>query len=425
MSDTTPTIGRTISAMLLVTGTTIGGGMLALPVATGLNGFLPSLAIMALSCFFMTVTALLLLEATLWFEEGAHMMTMTSKLLGRWGKIISTIVYLFICYASTVAYTAGGGVQVASALNYYFNFDISKDLGAALFLAVFYFVIYLGNRIVGRVNTVLFVAMIAAYVLLVGVGIDEIRLSLLQFRAWKGALFAVPLLLTSFSFQTMVPSLVPYLNRNMKLLRGAVIGGTLFTFAIYAIWQALVLGIIPVNGENGLAQAFTEGVPATVYLRDHAIGSWITAIAEFFAFFAIGTSFLGITFGLVDFLSDGLHIKKEGVGKITLALLVIIPTIVIATQFERAFMIAMDTSGGFGDTVLNGMIPVLMIWVGRYKLGYKSESALPGGKTLLITVFFFFLCAFAIEGASQLGYGNQAPEAFDIYNREEILDESL
>lgn len=417
MSDSAPTLGRILSATFLVTGTTIGGGMLALPVATGLNGFFPSSIVMALCCFFMTATALLLLEATLWFGEGAHMMTMTSALLGRTGKFISTCVYLFICYASIIAYTAGGGAQVAEAAAYYFGLEMTQNAAAVLFLCAFYFVIYLGSRTVGRVNTILFVAMILAYLLLVGVGIGEIKTHLLRYASWDNSLLAIPLLLTSFSFQTMVPSLVPYLKRRINPLRWAVVGGTVFTFVIYLIWQALVLGIIPIFGKNGLAQALTEGIPATIYLRDHVASSLVTSTAEFFAFFAIGTSFLGITFGLIDFLADGLSIKKEGKGNLILAVLIIIPTLIIATQFERIFLLAMDTSGGFGDAILNGMIPVLMVWVGRYKLGYSKEYAFPGGKVVLAIIFAFFALAFGIEAAGHLGYCGQVCNAEELIHK--------
>jgi len=101
--------GAIISAMFLVGGTCIGGGMLALPVSTGVSGFFPSIAMMFVCWFAMTSTALLLLEISLWMSPGAHIITMTSQILGVPGKIVSWILYLFICYASRVAYTAGGG----------------------------------------------------------------------------------------------------------------------------------------------------------------------------------------------------------------------------------------------------------------------------------------------------------------------------
>src|SRR5437868_13374543 len=87
-----------ISAMFLVAGTCIGGGMLALPVATGISGFLPSTLMMTLCWLAMTASALLLLEVNLWMKEGAHVITMASTLLGPVGKIVSWCVFLFISY---------------------------------------------------------------------------------------------------------------------------------------------------------------------------------------------------------------------------------------------------------------------------------------------------------------------------------------
>ncbi|MFN4174810.1 MAG: aromatic amino acid transport family protein, partial [Parachlamydiaceae bacterium] len=82
-----------LSAIFLVAGTCIGGGMLALPVATGLAGFFPSLVVMILSWLMMTLTALLLLEVSLWMEEGVHVITMSSRLLGPFGKAVSWVLY--------------------------------------------------------------------------------------------------------------------------------------------------------------------------------------------------------------------------------------------------------------------------------------------------------------------------------------------
>lgn len=395
--------GSVISAMFLVAGTCIGGGMLALPVATGISGFFPSIIIMSICWIAMTSTALLLLEISLWMEEGVHLITMTSRILGVPGKAVSWFLYLFICYASIVAYTAGGGIQISSAVHHYAGICLSKHIGSVIFLLLFGSVIYCGSRVVGRVNAVLFIAMIAAYFALVGMGIPEVKLELLSQKKWSGALLAVPLLLTSFSFQTMVPSLTPYLKRHAKGLRIAIIGGTFIAFLIYAIWQSLMLGIVPVDGPNGLAEALNRGEPATQFLREHVQNVWLCTIAEYFAFFAIITSFLGIALGLFDFLADGLKIKKDFLGRILLGVLIVVPTLIFATQFERIFLLALDTSGGFGDSILNGIIPVLMVWIGRYRMGYVSEFKLPGGKIFLGIILCFFLFSLVLEILVQAG----------------------
>ena len=416
----------TLSAVFLVAGTCIGGGMLALPIATGISGFLPSLAVMAICWLTMTATALLLMEVSLWMEEGAHVITMTSKILGPWGKRVAWVLYLFICYASLVAYSAGGGAQMASACEHYLQLSISKDWGAVLFMLLFTGVIFVGNWFVGRINTLLFGAMIFAYFALVGTGIDEVKPSLLLHRNWTTSLIAVPLLLTAFSFQTMVPSLTPYLKRNIKALRVAVIGGTFLAMLIYLVWQWLILGIVPVEGENGLAQALAQGdMPATEFLRQHVNGIWVSVIAEFFAYFAIATSFLGIAMGLFDFLADGLKIYKDFIGKAIIALIIVIPTLIIATRFERVFMTAMDASGGIGDSILNGIIPVLMVWKGRYILGYRSDYRFPGGKVALSVICGFFVFSLSIEILGMMGWVPSVYESFqplEIHNPREVID---
>lgn len=393
-----------IAAMFLVAGTCIGGGMLALPVATGVSGFLPSLTIMALCWFAMTASALLLLEANLWMKEGAHVITMSSTILGPIGKMVSWCVFLFISYASIVAYTAAGGNLITNGASSLLGLTVSKELGCLIFILLFGSVIYIGSELIGRVNTILFVAMIAAYFGLVGAGLSEVKPSLLSHQRWSPSLLSIPLLLTTFSFQTMLPSLTPYLKRNVNALRWAIIGGTTITFIVYAIWQWLVLGIVPVEGPNSLIEALEVGEPITQFLREHVKEPWVATLADYFAFFALVTSFLGIALGLFDFLADGLKIKKTGTGHLILGALIVVPTFIFAAYFERVFLLALDTSGGFGDSILNGMMPVLMVWVGRYYLKFPAENRVPGGRPLLVAVFLFFACSLILEILVHTGY---------------------
>ncbi len=393
-----------ISALFLVAGTCIGGGMLALPVATGVSGFIPSLAMMAICWFGMTASALLLLEVNLWMKEGAHVITMSSTILGPIGKVISWCVFLFISYASIVAYTAAGGELLISGIDHLWGFHLSKEIGCFIFIMVFGGIIYLGSQTIGHVNTILFCAMILAYFALVGTGFSEIKTHLLVHRRWPTSFLAIPLLLTTFSFQTMLPSLTPYLKRNVKALRWAIIGGTSLAFIVYTIWQGIVLGIIPAGGPNSLLEALEIGEPATQFLRNHVSSHYVATIADYFAFFAVVTSFLGLALGLIDFLADGLKIKKTRSGKFLLGILLVVPTFIFAVYFERIFLLALDTSGGFGDSILNGIMPVLMVWIGRYYLKFPAENRVPGGRPLLLLILLFFIFSLGLEILVHTGY---------------------
>lgn len=409
--------GRIFSAICLVAGTCIGGGMLALPVSTGISGFFPSTLVMLTCWLAMTLSAFLLLEANLWLKEGAHVITMASTLLGPVGKVVAWCLYLFISYASIIAYTSAGGSIVVYTLQNVFEVTVAKELGCLLFIVFFGGLIYLGSVTVGRVNTLLVVAMFVAYFALVGTAIPEVQLELLKHRNWPTSFLAIPLLLTTFSFQTMLPSLTPYLARNVKALRWAILGGTTLTLVIYLIWQWIILGLVPVVGPSSLAKALEIGEPITQFLREHVKSNSIAIIAEFFAFFALVTSFLGMALGLFDFLADGLKISNKGLGKVGLSLLIIIPTFIFASYFERIFVLALETSGGYGDSILNGIMPVLMVWVGRYVMKFPDDYRTPGGKPLLVFVFLFFTTTLVLEALVHSGVVcslNSACEAFSV-----------
>jgi tyrosine-specific transport protein len=216
---------------------------------------------------------------------------------------------------------------------------------------------------------------------------------------------ALPLLLTAFSFQTMVPSLHPYLNHDGRSLRLAIVGGTSIAFIVYLIWQMTVLGTVSLEGPFGLFQALKEGEVAT-HILGIAVGSrWVEFLASFFGLFALITSFLGISLGLYDFLSDGLNIPKKGWGSAFLGLLIVVPTLLSSINFERLFLAALDASGGFGDSILNGLLPVLMIYIGRYYMKLrKTGFTAPGGKRLLAAIFVFYLIALFIETLTHTGH---------------------
>ena len=57
---------KMIGSVLLIVGTAIGAGMLALPIATAQLGFAGSIILLFVSWFVMTGGAFLLLEVNLW-----------------------------------------------------------------------------------------------------------------------------------------------------------------------------------------------------------------------------------------------------------------------------------------------------------------------------------------------------------------------
>lgn len=380
--------GRLLSAAFLISGTCVGGGMLALPVETSQMGFFPSLLAMSFTWLFMTVSGLLLVEANLWMPEGSHIMTMASHLLGKTGKWLCVALYLFMAYASLIAYNSGGAVILIRGIQTFFSASMTYGSGCLLFGLLFGILIYLGTKKISRINVLLMAGMILSYIGLVGFGFKEVSTHRLIQQQWSSLGRAFPLLLATFSYQMIIPTLTPYLRRDPKSLRFAILLGTTIPFCAYAIWQWIVLGSVPLEGSGGLQEAFIKGQAATEALYAIVSNSYFITLAESFAFFALVTSYLGIALGLFDFLRDGLKLQQQISHKLSIGALVVLPVIFFATAFPNAFVLALEVSGGFGDALLSGIIPALMVWMGRYRKNLTGAYQVAGGKGLLVAIFF-------------------------------------
>ncbi len=375
---------KVLSAALLIGGACIGGGILGVPVEAGSLGFYPSALILLGSWLFMTLTAFLYAEASLWMEEeNAHVVSIAKHLLGRKGEWVAVLLYLFMGYASLVAYNSGG----AQLIEHFSEGSIKLVWCNVIYAVIFGSTFYFGAKIVGLINMLLMFGLIVSYLFMIGLGLEGINTSLLTHFSWRGFYTVIPLMITSFSFQMIIPSIALYLDKNPRDLKYTIVFGVTLALIFYLLWIFVVMGTVPVEGKNGLNEALKNAQVATASLKVYAHHPIIGTLGEFFAFFAISTSYLAIGLGLYDFLADLFNLKKRGLGKCILGLLVVLPTLYITMTFPNIFLAALDITGGFGDSILNGILPVIMIWIGRYVIGYKSSLKLLGGRTLLSLIF--------------------------------------
>lgn len=379
---------KVLSAGFLVAGACIGGGILGVPVEAGSLGFFPSAIMLLMSWLFMTLTAFLYAEASLWMEDkNAHIVSIAKHLLGRWGEWIAVALYIFIGYASLVAYNSGGAQLIGNLFHGIFDVSLAPITCAILYAAIFGAVFYFGAKVLGAINTLLMVGLIISYIMMTTLGIEGVKTSLLQRSTWTGFYTVVPLMITSFSFQMIIPSIALYVDKDPKDLKYTIIFGATLALIFYLLWIFVVMGTVPNTGKNGLKDALEHGHVATESLKIYAHRGAIAVLGEWFAFFAITTSYFGIGLGLFDFLADLFRVEKKGLGKFILGLLVVLPTLYITMTYPNTFLDALDITGGLGDSILNGIIPVLMIWIGRYVIGYKSELKLVGGRFVLSALF--------------------------------------
>jgi tyrosine-specific transport protein len=236
--------------------------------------------------------------------------------------------------------------------------------------------------------------MIAAYVALVIAGAPHVKGEYLKHADWSLAAFAVPAMIISFGYHNLIPSMTTYLRHDVKKLRMSILIGSATPLIFYLAWEWVILGIIP---PGGFHEALSEGAMVTRALRSAAGVLWVVDAANYFAFFAIATSFITVALGLVDFLADGLHIRKDRAGKFFLTLLAIAPPFAFSLVYPGAFLTALRYAGAFGAVVLFGILPALMVWTCRYQKKSSKMALLPGGKWGLALIIFLSSLVIVLE----------------------------
>jgi tyrosine-specific transport protein len=389
--------GSVLGGILLISGCCIGAGMLGMPVLSALAGFEPSLVMFLISWMMMTCSALFLLEVNLWFADEVSLISMADRTLGFAGKIIAWVCFLFLFYTLGVAYIAGSGELITAFVRGFSPIDLPNWIGSLFLSTLFGVLVYLGTKAVDLFNRFLMLGLIVSYVLLVGMGHSHVNLDYLKYRDWSEAVFVLPVMIISFGFHNLVPSLTTYLKRNRNRLRLTIIIGSTIPLIIYIIWEWLILGLVPIEGESGFRYALDQGQMATQALKNAVGIPWVADIAQYFAFFAIVTSFLGNSLSFVDFLADGLQIKKERAGKIFLCLLVILPSLVFALLYPKIFLTALNYAGAFGAVTLFVILPALMVWAGRYWQQLNQNNLVPGGRLTLVILILFSFAVIAVQ----------------------------
>lgn len=391
-------INHFIGGILLVAGTTIGAGMLALPIMTAFIGFFPSLAIFFLCWAVMLSTAFFFLDVNFSIKGEINLISMIHKTLGGWWKGLGWVVYLLLLYALTAAYIAGSAPLFEAMFASLTKHRLPSWISPFCLPLIFGFFVYLGTLGVDIINRILMIGLCVSYLLLIGFLPEHIDITLLTHIDWNPSLIVFPIVITSFGYHIIIPSLTTYMNHDKKKLQWVLIIGSLLPLVIYILWQILILGIVPLGGENGLINAWKDGISATQPLTQAVENRWIKIGASFFSFFAIVTSFLGVTLSLSDFLTDGFKIKKTWEGRLIACLMTFIPPLVFVFTYRRGFFIALEYAGAF-VAILLIFLPAMMAWKLKKPKFYRTFW----GRLLLLFAIFFAFFIVAIDICEQCG----------------------
>ncbi|WP_086982042.1 aromatic amino acid transport family protein [Vibrio aphrogenes] len=387
---------KVFGSTLIIAGTTIGAGMLALPIASAGLGFSTSLMIMVGMWALMAYTALLMLELHQHADYDATLHTLAKQFLGEKGKWIATFAMLFLFYALCAAYIAGGGGQFNAKLYNWFSLDVSSGLGTVIFTLLIASIVTFGTHSVDRVNRVLFTCKLIAMATMLFFLTPNIEaVNLVNMPLEKGLVVAaLPVIFTSFGFHGSIPAVVRYLELDMKALKKVMLCGSLLPLIVYILWQFATLGVV---NQATLSQA--SDVSSLVNILSQVIhNSMISQIVSVFADLALITSFLGVSLGLFEFLGDSLNKRQTKKGRVAIAFVTFLPPLGFALFYPQGFIMALGYAA-IALAILAILLPVAMVVKSRQQHHETQAFTVSGGKPALI---FTLLMGVVIIGVQLL-----------------------
>ncbi|MCH9632193.1 MAG: Tyrosine-specific transport protein [Chlamydiae bacterium] len=381
--------GSLLGGILLIAGSAIGGGMLGLPIVTGIAGFYPAVVIFCFCWAFMTTTALLLLEVNLSFKAGINLLGMTKQTLGKVGKNVCWITYLFLFFCMLVAYIDASGSLTQQFINKSFAFQIKGWQGSLFFTVLFGVFVYIGTALVDHVNRLFMLGLILTYLFVIGFGTSEVQPSFFSHKAWSYSLLAIPVTITSFGYHNIIPTLTSYLKKDRRRMIQMVVVGGGIPLLVYILWDWLILGVVPAGSfHNKLTLENILG-----FIKYPLMGQFV----QYFAFFAIVTSFLAQALALLDFLRDALKVADNWFNRIWLIMLVLGLPYIVAMVYPGMFIQALGLVGGFAAIILFVFIPAFMVWELRYKRKKLEHKIVPGGRIMLSIVILIGFFVMAVQ----------------------------
>ena len=387
-----------LGGTMIIAGTSIGAGMLALPTISAGMWFNWSVVVMFCSWLMMLLSSQALLEVNLHYEPGSSFHTLVKDTLGPAWSVINGFSVSFVLYILVYAYVSGGGSIVRHTLMATVGFEPSKFMAGLIFALALTACVWWSTWIVDRISVIMMGGMVITFVLSMTGLLGEIRAAVLLDAGGQGGYVifiwvALSTYLTSFCFHASVPSLVKYFGKQPSAINKSLIFGTLIALGCYLTWILACDGNIP---REQFKTVIAEGgnVGNLVSAAGNNISSsFILRMLEAFSYLAVATSFLGAGLGLFDYVADLFGFDDSRAGRTKTTLATFIPPTVGGLLWPDGFLYAIGWAG-LAATIWSVIVPALMLRASRRKFSGGLYTTPGGGLT--VPALLLFGCVTAV-----------------------------
>lgn len=395
---------KTLGSTLIVAGTTIGAGMLAMPISSAGLGFGMTMCLLFVLWALLTFSALLFIEVYQTSDKTDGIATLAEQYFGTLGRMITAAVLIVFMYAILSAYVTGGGSLIGGLIPIGEGTNAAK-IGTLIFtFGLGAFVIF-GISVVDGVNRLFFLGKMLVFIAVLLMMLPAVKMDNLMAMPINHAIIltAAPVFFTSFGFHVVIPSIVQYLEGDTKKLRIAITVGTAIPLAAYFLWQLATHGTLSQSEFLQILRTDPTLNGLVVATRALTGSHLLSELVRVFSGLALITSFFGVSLALFDSLRELLKRRTNlSTNRYMLGALTFLPPLAFALFYPQGFILALGYAGmmfAFYGLVL----PIGLAWKAR-----KQHPNLPyrvlGGNIALVIALVAGLLIIAIPFLEKAGY---------------------
>lgn len=393
----------------MIAGTTIGAGMLAMPLTSAGMGFGATALLLVGLWALLAYTGLLFMEVYQTApQKDVGVASLAEQYFGLIGRVLATFSLLVLLYALLAAYITGGGSLLAGVMPEMADADMKLKISILIFTAVLGTFVVVGVKSVDGLTRVLFLGKIIAFIAVLLMMLPKAKLENLTAIPLDNLLIisAVPIFFTAFGFHVIMGTINSYLEADIGKIRKSIYIGTAIPLVAYLLWQLATHGVLSQN-EFTTILAQDPTLNGLVKATSQITGSTILGeMVRLFSVLALITSFLGVSMGIFEGVGDLLKRLNLPTNRLWLTLATFTPPILFALFYPNGFIKALGYAGLL--FAFYGMIlPIGLAWKARRQYPNLPYRVI-GGNLALVVALIAGIIIMVIPFLIQAGYLPQA-----------------
>ena len=368
-----------LEAVCIIIGTVIGAGVLGIPYVIAKAGFLIGLIQLVIIGLLVLFMNLFLGEVVL-RTNGNHQLTGYVEIyLGKTFKFLMFLSMVLGIYGALIAYLIGEGASLSAI------FSGNPLIYSIIFFIIVTFIVHKGIKTLAGSEFIMSIVTLMVIFVIIILSSQKFNINNLVDLNIPMIFLPYGAILFAYLGTVSIPEVKEELIKNRKLMKRAIIIGSLIPIFVYVLFALFIVGATGIE----TTEISTIGL-------GNLLGLKMIILGNLFAIFAMFTSFIALAYALKEMYQYDYKLSKSS----SLILTCLVPFIIflLIRDFTSFIDLISITGALFGG--LDGILIVLMYWKAKKMSQRKPEYSMSGHYLIgcLIMLIFFVGIILTLSG---------------------------